>query len=87
MLKYFPFTSSFEKMGTSAFPAENPLAEIDEHYYNEVMLKRKLLDDDHAYYYQASPVTINSQWEVVEKILKGLSSTYPENFKFKKKDI
>ncbi len=82
MLKYFPFTSSFEKMGTSALSAENPLAEIDEHYYSEVMLKRKLLDDDHSYYYKASPVTIKAQWEVVEKILAGLSTTHPENFKF-----
>ncbi|MEJ0056873.1 MAG: DUF3445 domain-containing protein [Bacteroidota bacterium] len=84
MLPYFPFTSSFDKMGTSALPSENRIVEIDDHYYEEIILKRKLLQNDHPYYYMASPVTENAQWEVLEKILSSLSSSYPDKFLFKK---
>ncbi len=84
MLKYFPFTSSFDKMGTSALPSENLIVEIDEHYYEEIILKRRLLQNDHAYYYQASTVTKGAQWEVLEKILNSLTSSYPEKFQFNK---
>jgi dimethylamine monooxygenase subunit A len=86
MLPYFPFTTSFDKMGTSSLPSENLIVEIDEHYYEEIILKRKLLQNDHEYYFQASPVTKTAQWEVLEKILVSLSTSYPDKFTFERKD-
>ena len=85
MLRYFPFPSKFDlKMGTTPLPNDNPIVEIDEQYYDEVMLKRKLLQEDHSYYYRSSPLSLTAQWEVVEKVLTGLASANPENFFFKK---
>lgn len=81
MLPYFPFSSAFDlKMGTSPLPNNHPVVEIDRHYYQEVMLKRKLLTGDHTYYYQSTPLTHTAQWEALEKILQGLSNAYPEKF-------
>ncbi len=85
MLKYFPFPASFDlRMGTSPLAPEYPVVEIDEHYLAEVLLKRKLLQENHSYYYAASPATATAQWEVVEKVLTGLSLAHPEIFYFTK---
>ena len=84
MLPYFPFSSAFDlKMGTSPLPNNHPVVETDDHYYQEVMLKRKLLTEDHTYYYQSTPFTHTAQWEALEKILQGLSSAYPKKFVYK----
>lgn len=85
MLRYFPFSSTFDlKMGTTPLATDHPVVEIDENYHDEILLKRKLLQEDPSYYYQASPVTKEAQWEVVEKILSGLVLSHPEKFSFKK---
>jgi hypothetical protein len=84
MLRYFPFTSFFDtKMGTVPLPHNTPVVEVDEHYQNEVKLKRSLLQQHPSYYYQSSPTTLTTQWEVVEKILTSLSTAYPNAFTFR----
>lgn len=83
LLPYFPFPPAFDlKMGTAPLSADNPLVEIDRHYINEISLKRKLLTEDPAYYYRSSSSTIPAQWEVVKKILTGLSARYAQHFTF-----
>ena len=85
MLKYFPFPSAFDlRMGTAPLAPEYPVVEIDEHYRDEILLKRKLLQENHSYYYAASPATATAQWEVVEKALTGLGLAHPETFHFTK---
>ena len=85
MLKYFPFPSAFDlRMGTAQLAPEFPVVEIDEHYRDEILLKRKLLQENHSYYYAASPATTTAQWEVVEKVLTGMSLAHPETFHFTK---
>ena len=85
MLKYFPFAPAFDlKMGTASLAPDYPVVEIDENYRDEILLKRKLLLQDHAYYYKAAPLTTAAQWEVVEKVLTGLSLSHPEIFHFTK---
>ena len=85
MLKYFPFAPAFDlKMGTASLMPDHPVVEIDENYRDEILLKRKLLQQDHSYYYKAAPATTSAQWEVVEKVLTGLSLSHPEIFHFTK---
>ncbi len=85
MLKYFPFPSAFDlRMATAPLAPEYPVVEIDEHYRDEILLKRKLLQENHSYYYAASPATATAQWEVVEKVLTGLSLAHSETFHFTK---
>lgn len=85
MVPYFPFPSTFDlKMGTAPLPGGNQLVEMDQHYGDEIALKRKILEEDHPYYYQASSSTHTAQWEVLEKILSGLAVTYPDHFTFRK---
>jgi dimethylamine monooxygenase subunit A len=85
MLPYFPFSNTFDlKMGTAPLPDENRIVEVDEHYRSEVLQKRKLLSEDHPYYYQSSPDTLTAQWEVLEKTLESLAIQHPENFTLQK---
>jgi hypothetical protein len=86
MIKYFPFTEKFDlKMGTSALSADQPFIECDVEYATEVLLKRKLLEEDHKYYFRANQNTDEAQWEVVEKVLTTLAAYYPELFKLEQK--
>jgi dimethylamine monooxygenase subunit A len=73
MIKYFPFSSTFDlKMGTSLMKEEDAIVEVDQHYYSEIKLKRSLLADDHSYYFNSLPGTELAQWEVVEKVVNDL---------------
>lgn len=81
LLKYFPFGDQFDlRMGTSVFKSEDPLVEVEPEYLEEIHSKRRLLGEDHGYYYQSLQHTLAAQWEVVEKILKDLSLFYPQHF-------
>lgn len=81
MLRYFPFTENFDlKIGTSPLPSADQLIECDEHYLNELSIRRKLLNDHPGYYFKAAPETEPYQWEVLEIVLDSLCKSYPENF-------
>lgn len=81
MVPYFPFPPVFDmKMGTAPLDPENPLVEVDHHYREEIQLKKSLLSEKHAYYFQSQPGSMPAQWEVVEKILSALHRAYPEKF-------
>jgi dimethylamine monooxygenase subunit A len=86
MIRYFPFTSSFEmKMGTVPMRATDFVVETDEQYDHEIALKLKLLEEDHAYYYQSLPEAKTAQWDVLEKVLDDLVISRPELFSVQKK--
>jgi dimethylamine monooxygenase subunit A len=81
MIKYFPFPSQFDlKMGTSLMREDDTIVEVDEHYHNEIKLKRSLLDKDHSYYFNSLPETNFAQWEVLESIIDHLVRLDPINF-------
>jgi dimethylamine monooxygenase subunit A len=81
MLPFFPFSETFDlKMGTSPLADPEHLIERDEHYHDEVNLKRKLFNSDQDYYFRAAPNTEDAQWEVVSIVLNSLVKASPSNF-------
>lgn len=67
-------------MGTSFFKPEDSLIEIDNHYKQEIAMKREVLANDHHYYYRSSPDTQQAQWEVVKIILEDMCRSNPVAF-------
>lgn len=87
MLRHFPFHDKFDlRMGTSPLAEAEPIIECDEHYLVEVALKRKLLTDDHRYYFRAADGTEQAQWEVLALVLENLLRFYPDKFELRKRD-
>lgn len=81
MLPYFPFGQQFnDKMGTAPLTGGDRLVEVDELYQQELALKRQLLTELPAYYYQALPGYEAAQWEVLELILQNLVRFAPDQF-------
>ena len=67
-------------MGTFPLKETDPLVEVDEHYVAEITEKRRLLAEDHGYYFNALPETHLAQWEVLDKVLRSLVAFYPQYF-------
>ncbi len=67
-------------MGTSPLLESDRLVEVDEHYLEEVRLKRQLLAELPDYYFQALSTYETAQWEVVELILINLARFAPDQF-------
>jgi len=81
MLHYFPFDERYTlTMGTFPLKETDCLVEVDEHYTTEIAEKRRLLAEDYYYYYQTLPETYLAQWEVLEKVLQNLATSYPVYF-------
>ncbi|HAO51454.1 MAG TPA: DUF3445 domain-containing protein [Runella sp.] len=81
LLPYFPFEERYSfTMGTFPLKETDPLIEVDEHYVAEITEKRRLLAEDHGYYFNALPETHLAQWEVLEKVLRCLTTFYPQHF-------
>lgn len=81
MLPYFPFGQQFnDKMGTAPLSESDRLVEVDEHYLPEIDLKRQLLTELPAYYFQALPDYESAQWDVVNLVLHNLSRFQPTQF-------
>ncbi len=87
-LKYFPFGEQFDlRMGTSLITEKDRLIDIDDaHYLHEIKSKRKLLEDDHRYYYQSNKNTELAQWDVVDKVLNDLVVIDSSNFILQKEN-
>jgi hypothetical protein len=82
MLPYFPFGQQFnDKMGTMPLTNRDRFIDVDDHYQLEVALKRQLLQELPAYYFQSAPGQDLAQWEVVDLILNNLASAYPATFR------
>lgn len=81
MLRHFPFTDKFDlRMGTSPLTDTAPMIECDEHYEEEVALKRKLLEGDPRYYFRADADLELAQWEALDAVLTCLATHYPDRF-------
>lgn len=81
MIRYFPFTPSFDlKMGTTPMKESDFIVEADEHYLKEIGLKASLLEQDHNYYYAELPGCKTSAWEVVMTVLNQLVQQSPDKF-------
>ena len=80
-MRYFPFENDeyAMTMGTRALGTAE-LIEIDEHYREELGLKRALLAQDYAEYFRAGRETEDAQWEVVRLLLPQMARQYPEAF-------
>ena len=88
MLRYFPFGESFDaRMGGHPLNAGDPLCEIDlPNYIPQIQLKRRMLAEHHADYYQGGRETIPQQWEVLALVLTNLAALHPEYFRLEKDD-
>lgn len=81
MLPYFPFGQQFNhRMGTAPLPESDHLVEVDDAYVPEIALKRQLLADLPAYYYQTLPGYELAQWEVLKTVLTHLVRFAPDRF-------
>ncbi len=81
MLPYFPFGQRFnDKMGTAPLPESDRLVEVDAHYKAEIALKKQLLTELPAYYFQTLPGHETAQWEVLELVLQHLARFCPDWF-------
>lgn len=81
MLPYFPFGQQFnDKMGTLPLLETDRLIEVDEHYRDEIILKRQCLTELPTYYYQALPGIETAQWEVLKLVLRNLTQFNPDYF-------
>ncbi|GAB4045450.1 heme-dependent oxidative N-demethylase family protein [Spirosoma litoris] len=81
MLPYFPFGQRFnDKMGTFPLLESDRLIEVDEHYSNQVALKRQLLTTLPGYYFQTQPVHETAHWEVLALVLENLVRFNSDSF-------
>ncbi|WP_407571692.1 heme-dependent oxidative N-demethylase family protein [Deinococcus altitudinis] len=82
MLKLFPFGEAFDaSMGGQVLRGDDSVFDLDlPHYLPEVRLKRRLLEDDHRYYFRGGAQTMQAQWEVLELVLRDLAVSAPEHF-------
>ncbi len=81
MVKYFPFPSGFNlSMGTAPMKTGDLIVETDEHYIAEINLKRSLLTEDHAYYFNALPGSGPAEWDAVEAVINDLIKGESANF-------
>lgn len=87
-LPYFPFGNQFDlRMGTALLTQKDRLIDVDkDHYLPEIKEKRKLLTNDHRYYYRSAPDTLTAQWDVVDSVLTDLSVIDPLHFILQKEN-
>ncbi|MCY7360327.1 MAG: DUF3445 domain-containing protein [Rudanella sp.] len=85
MLPYFPFGNHFnDKIGTVFLTENEPLVDVDTHYQAEIGIKRHLLTEHPAYYFQAQPGHETAQWDVLDLVLNDLSRFWPDSFSLHK---
>jgi dimethylamine monooxygenase subunit A len=82
VLKFFPFGERFEAgMGGRTLQPDEPLIDVDAAAYrDEIAMKRELLTNAHADYFQSSKEAGSAEWEVVELVLQDLARHHPDSF-------
>ncbi|QMW05756.1 heme-dependent oxidative N-demethylase family protein [Spirosoma foliorum] len=81
MLPYFPFGQQFnDKMGTRPLLESDRLIDVDEHYSGQIGLKRTLLTELPAYYFQTQSGYETAHWEVLALVLENLVRFAPDSF-------
>lgn len=83
LLERFPFplksdTYRYHNNSTSLNPPI--LIDITPEYFEEVQLKRELLENKREHTYQSLPYTLNAQWEIAEMLFYEMTIAYPHYF-------
>jgi hypothetical protein len=77
----FPFTKdqyAYSNNSTLLDPACT--ITVSDDYKDEVLLKRKLLKENHDRCFRSLPISMESQWEGMRLVLSHLAETYPAHF-------
>lgn len=77
----FPFTKdvyAYSNNSTLLDPA--CIVTVTDDYKDEVMLKRKLLQQNHDRCFRSLPISMESQWEGMRLVLNHLAEAYPAHF-------
>ncbi|MQR96013.1 heme-dependent oxidative N-demethylase family protein [Fictibacillus phosphorivorans] len=81
----YPFKGSTYRYSNNSIPMKQPCCiEVTPSYKKEILLKRKLLNDQPERCYQSLPHSITGQWEIVELVIDHLVSQYPQHFSVEK---
>lgn len=89
-IKKFPYPfgdSNIYKYSNNSTPLDPPnLINLTSNYFDEIHLKRELLQKYHSRCYQSSRHTLKAQWEIVDLVIHDLVSSYPDKFQLEVKD-
>lgn len=77
----FPFEADTYEYTNNARPLQPPCClQVNDLYDEEMVLKRRLLEDQPVRTFQALPGTEDAQWEVVTILCRQLARFYPDSF-------
>ncbi|MCF6136790.1 heme-dependent oxidative N-demethylase family protein [Pseudalkalibacillus berkeleyi] len=82
----FPFTTNqYAYSNNSSLLEPAWTVTVTDEYKHEVLLKRKLLHQNHDRCYRSLPISIESQWEAMRLVLNHLAEAYPNHFSLEKR--
>ena len=83
----FPFNGNSYRYSNNSRPLESGnLLDITPEYFEEIELKRHLLDTAKERTYRSLPHSIEAQWEILEKIMNEMVSVHPNYFSLNKNE-
>jgi dimethylamine monooxygenase subunit A len=83
----FPFKGNSYRYSNNAAPLQSGnLLDITPEYFEEIELKRHLLETAKERTYQSFPHSIEAQWEILEMIMHEMVSVHPNYFSLSKNE-
>ncbi|WP_349410207.1 DUF3445 domain-containing protein [Pseudalkalibacillus sp. SCS-8] len=77
----FPFSKEEYAYSNNSSLLDPPwMITVTDDYKKEIMLKRKLLQQNHDRCFRSLPISLESQWEVLRLVLHQLAEAYPSHF-------
>ncbi|WP_209124936.1 DUF3445 domain-containing protein [Alkalihalobacillus sp. BA299] len=77
----FPFNEDSYRYSNNSRSLEPPvILDITPEYFDEIHLKRQLLQNRHDHAYQAFSHSLEAQWEIFEMIINEMATIYPDFF-------
>src|SRR3954447_9521473 len=83
VLERFPFPfkgDSYRYSNNAEALSPSFLLDITPEYFEEINLKRQILDTKKDQAYQSFSHSLHAQWEILEMIMNQLTTLYPINF-------
>ncbi|MBP2078446.1 heme-dependent oxidative N-demethylase family protein [Oceanobacillus polygoni] len=81
----FPFDSDSYRYSNNSRKLDPPnVLDITPEYFEEIKLKRKLLENRKEQTFQSFPHSIEAQWEILEMIMNEMIANHPNYFSLKK---
>ncbi|WP_067727608.1 heme-dependent oxidative N-demethylase family protein [Oceanobacillus damuensis] len=81
----FPFTTDSYRYSNNSRKLDPPyVLDITPEYFEEIKLKRELLESRKEQTFQSFPHSIEAQWEILEMIMHEMVSIHPNYFSLKK---